>query len=71
MTYDDWKLENAEDEAAARIRRRRIPCEDCDKNFATIEVYHKYGDIYLCEACYEKREDDANHDGAELEHDPS
>jgi hypothetical protein len=60
--YDAWKLDNAEDERERRIRARRIPCEDCDRNFATIEVYHTYGDSYLCEACHEKREDDANHD---------
>jgi hypothetical protein len=58
MTYDSWKLDNAEDERAARMRRQRIPCEDCDRNFATVEIEHKYGDIHLCEACHEKRESD-------------
>jgi len=57
MTYDS----NQWDEEARRLRAERIPCEDCDRAFATVELETLTGDrlglpAYLCESCAEKRE---------------
>jgi hypothetical protein len=60
MTYDDWKLDNAEDEAQARIRAKRIMCDDCDERYADgwhedLTGYHPNGGDWLCEACYDRK----------------
>jgi hypothetical protein len=60
MTYDSWKLDNSEDEAARRIRARKILCEDCENRFAELFAedltgYHPAGGAWLCERCYDQR----------------
>jgi hypothetical protein len=60
--YDDYKLDNAEDEAARRIRAKRIACDDCDDAIAEIWAedltgYDPAGGAYLCERCADKRYD--------------
>ena len=59
MTYDDWKTETPEDEAARRIRARRIECDDCGDRFATIWCedltgYDPEGGQWLCDRCVEE-----------------
>jgi hypothetical protein len=62
MTYDDWKLDNGDDEQARRIRAKRIVCDDCDEAIATLWVedftgYDPKGGAWLCERCHERRQD--------------
>jgi hypothetical protein len=58
MSYDSWKLNNAWDEAEARVRAKRRVCDDCDSAWASVE-WDADADTCLCERCADRREEAA------------